>query len=529
MSNPSLLRVDLRRLILILAILSALITLANSFYASYRVQRQLLIDSTLESNRVYATKLAATADHFLNDSWQQLGYSAQQLSANFASREVLEAEATRLRRQTNSFNSVAIVGADGVALATSPDLHIQGRRLDTPGALEALRERRPLISEPYVSVIGNLVVFISQPVWAPDGRYLGYVGGTIYLKHNNELHALLGEHFYHDGSYLYVVDRSRRLLYHPDAERVGEQVAASEVVDAVLQGGTGLSGELRLRNSRGIDMLAGYAVVPSAGWGVVAQRPADATLAGMNTLMFNVLRNSLPLAVLTLLLIWWLARLISRPLWQLADSAQEMDKPATPERIRSVHSWYFEAAELKRAMLVGVELLHRKIGKLRQDAQTDPLTGLCNRRGLELTLDLWKIENRPFAVLALDIDHFKQVNDRFGHAAGDLVLQRLARLMRVCSRDADLLCRVGGEEFLMLLADASLASAERVAERLRRQVEMATIEPVGHVSVSVGVAHWPTHAADMRGVLKIADDMLYAAKQAGRNCVVAAGVDVEPS
>ena len=180
MSNPSLLRVDLRRLILILAILSALITLANSFYASYRVQRQLLIDSTLESNRVYATKLAATADHFLNDSWQQLGYSAQQLGANFASGEVLETEATRLRRQTNSFNSVAIVGADGVVLASSPDLHIQGRRLDTPGALEALRERRPLISEPYVSVIGNLVVFISQPVWAPDGRYLGYVGGTTH-------------------------------------------------------------------------------------------------------------------------------------------------------------------------------------------------------------------------------------------------------------------------------------------------------------------------------------------------------------
>ncbi|HYQ37774.1 MAG TPA: GGDEF domain-containing protein, partial [Pseudomonas sp.] len=172
---------------------------------------------------------------------------------------------------------------------------------------------------------------------------------------------------------------------------------------------------------------------------------------------------------------------------------------------------------------VGVELLHRKIGKLREDAQTDPLTGLCNRRGLELTLDLWKLENRPFAVLALDIDHFKQVNDRFGHAAGDQVLQRLARLMRICSRDNDLLCRVGGEEFLMLLADASPASAERVAERLRRQVEMATIEPVGHITVSLGVAHWPTHAGDMLSALRVADDMLYAAKQAGRNCVVVAG------
>ena len=85
-----------------------------------------------------------------------------------------------------------------------------------------MAERRPLISEAYVSMVGNLVVFISQPVLGADGSYLGYIGGSIYLKQRNELNALLGEHYYHDGSYLYVVDRSRRLLYHPDPERVGQ-------------------------------------------------------------------------------------------------------------------------------------------------------------------------------------------------------------------------------------------------------------------------------------------------------------------
>lgn len=75
----------------------------------------------------------------------------------------------------------------------------------------------------------------------------------------------------------------------------------------------------------------------------------------------------------------------------------------------------------------------------------------------------------------------------------------------------------------MLLADASPASAERVAERLRRQVELAVIEPVGHITVSLGVAHWPTHASDLRRVLQVADEMLYAAKQQGRNRVVVAG------
>ena len=517
MFSAFLFRVDFRRLLLLFATFSAIVTLVNGFYASYAVKRQQLIDSALESNRAYAQKLADSVDDFLRAAQQQLAYSAGVVGQRFDQGGMLLAEVDRLRLQTDTFNSVVMVDAQGRVRATSPEaLQIQGRRLDTPGAVEALREKRALVSEPYVSVAGNLLVFISHPVTDRAGRYLGYVGGTIYLKQKSILHNLLGAHYHSDGSYLYAVDQSRRLIYHPDIHRVGVQIDKNLVIDAVLQG---KSGAMQLKNSRDIDMLAGYAYVPSTAWGIVAQRPTHAALAALDDLMQSVFYKSLPLVVLLLGLVGWLSRLIARPLWQLADGARYMDKSTTAESILKIRSWYFETSELKRAMLVGVNLLHQKIGKLHQDVQTDPLTGLSNRRGMELALSVWQAAQTPVAVVAMDIDHFKRVNDGHGHSAGDQVLKRLAQLMRDNSRGGDVLCRVGGEEFLMLLPEARLEVAEQVAQRLRAQVQNTAMAPVGHITVSLGVAHWPQHGSDMATVLKAADAALYEAKHTGRNRV----------
>ncbi|MFV0934008.1 diguanylate cyclase [Pseudomonas jessenii] len=508
---------NLRRLILFLALLSALITLANTFYASYRVQRELLIETTLASNRAYADKVADSVDQFLQSTQQQLAYSARLLAGNVGDLSLLMAEAERLRLQTNNFNSVVFVDALGQVLAASPEtLGILGKQLNAPGAIEALRERRPLISQPYVAVTGNLLVFISSPVIDAAGVYRGFIGGSVYLKKKSMLNNLLGDHYYHDGSFVYVVDQNRRVLYHPDPAQVSEAVEESPMIDAVMRGETG---EMRLHTREGVDMLAGYARVPSAHWGVVSQRPTQITLASLSKSMFSVLRHTLPLAMLTLLFIWCFAQLISRPLRELANSAQDMDRPATVERIQKVRSWYFESSEIKRAMLVGFNLLHYKITKLHLDAQTDPLTGLHNRRGLQKALDHMQSEQQPFAVLSLDIDHFKLVNDTWGHDAGDQVLQALAKLMQSSSREGDVLCRVGGEEFLILLPGIAPEVSEQIAERLRRQVAQMLIEPVGCITISLGVAYWGRQGGEVEEVLKTADEMLYKAKRAGRNRV----------
>ncbi|MBB3270361.1 diguanylate cyclase (GGDEF)-like protein [Pseudomonas sp. OG7] len=505
-----------------LCALTALVMLCASYFASYRVQRQLLIDHALEANRVYATKLATITETFIGNALQQLSFSAGVQGHQLSDAAALQVETDRVLGQSMAFNSTFVIDANGVLLAISPASlrHFVGTRMQSPGAQEALHERRPLVSTPYLSAANNLVVVLSHPIFDDNGRYLGYVGGSLYLRERNILNSLLGEHFYKDGSYLYVVDRNRRLLYHPNSQRVGTVVEGNALVDQLA---TLDSGTRQLTNSQGVEMLAGYATVPSAGWGVVAQQPLAQTVTPLSHLILNVIGTSAPFALVGSLLLWWLALTIARPLWQLAAGARSMDRAGTAERLHRVPAWYFEAAELKRALLFGLNLLHERIGRLDRDAQTDPLTGLGNRRSLELSLSLLEAEGRAFAAIVLDIDHFKRVNDSHGHEVGDQALRQLAELMRRCCREGDLLCRTGGEEFLMMLPGASLEVAAVVAERLRVTVQDTPLEPVGAVTISLGVARWDGEAgSEPMETLSEADRALYRAKQEGRNRVVIA-------
>lgn len=512
------LRLDLRTLILLLSTLTAVVMLLTSYFASYRVQRQLLIDHSLESNWVYAAKLASITELFLEGALKQLAFSADNSEGMLDDTARLQRESERLLAQSNAFNSTFFVDSEGILRAVSPAplRTMLGQRMETPGALEALRERRALISTPFISKANNLVVVASQPIFAEDGRYLGYVGGSLYLRQHNILNSLLGEHFYQDGSYLYVVDHNRRLLYHPDAERVGTVVKDNPMIDQLHNKD---SGTRQFTNSLGVEMVAGFATVPVSGWTIVAQQPLTKTVQPSQRLILNVVGISVPLALLGGLALWSLALTITRPLWQLAAGARGLDKADTHERIHAVRAWYFEAAELKRALLFGLNLLQERIGRLNRDAQTDPLTGLGNRRRLDLSLSLLQADNRTFCVIVLDIDHFKRINDQYGHDVGDQVLRSLAELMRTCCREGDVLCRTGGEEFLMLLPGASLEVAQSVAERLRRVVQDTPLEPVGAVTISLGVACWPGGEDDPADALSKADRALYAAKHSGRNRV----------
>ncbi len=511
-------RLNLGKLILALALLSAVIALANTLHASYRVQREQLIGSTLEANRVYASKLAETTQNFVLSAQQQLAYSALALGRVPHDHDQLEDEAARLQLQTNSFNSVLIVDAAGTVLATSPQsLSLQGVVLKSVGNKEALARRVPFISAPYQSATGRLLVAISHPIFGAQGQYRGYVSGTIYLRERSILQTLLGKHYYRDGSYLYVVDRNGRILYHLDSKRVGEFVMENPVVQAVT---AGHSGAQQVRNSRGVQMLAGYAPVPSVGWGVVAQRPTDATLAPLSGLMSAVIWNAIPLAILSLLLTWWCARRISLPLWQLARNVQNRDTVIAIRHVTSVRAWYYEVAQLKSALLHSFNLLQDRIGKLNRASMTDPLTGLQNRRGLQQGLEDWQARGQPFGIIAVDIDRFKNINDRFGHAVGDAVILRIAQLMRGASRDTDLLCRNGGEEFLILLPGIEVSAVARIAERLRQQVAAEVFEEVGTVTISLGVSHYPSYHDDPQQALRLADKALYMAKEQGRDRTV---------
>jgi two-component system cell cycle response regulator len=163
-----------------------------------------------------------------------------------------------------------------------------------------------------------------------------------------------------------------------------------------------------------------------------------------------------------------------------------------------------------------------------RSARTDTLTGLANRRVFRETMDSEIRRSRryrwPVTVLMLDLDHFKAVNDSFGHMLGDIVLARVGGIVRQAVRDADAACRVGGEEFAVVLPETAREGGYAVAERIRRRVEHAfrgaTVE--GHdipMTVSAGLAIFPEDALHVDELIARADEALYGAKHAGRNRV----------
>ncbi|HEY5637434.1 MAG TPA: GGDEF domain-containing protein [Burkholderiales bacterium] len=168
--------------------------------------------------------------------------------------------------------------------------------------------------------------------------------------------------------------------------------------------------------------------------------------------------------------------------------------------------------------------------RLVRSALTDPLTGLSNRAGFEREFEreLSRIARKgtPFSVVMFDLDHFKQINDRFGHAAGDKALRFFADLLARTVRTHDVAARYGGEEFVLLMPGTERAEALHVAGRVRERLAARPVD-VGRdqvpLTVSGGVATYGEQGKDFDALLKAADDALYAAKSAGRNRMVAAG------
>ena len=174
-----------------------------------------------------------------------------------------------------------------------------------------------------------------------------------------------------------------------------------------------------------------------------------------------------------------------------------------------------------RLMAQANRLMHTaetRIDAARRLADRDPLTGLLNRRGLERSLSQRQQTGARGAVLMLDLDHFKRVNDVHGHDVGDRVLRDLARLVSRQMRRPDLAARFGGEEFVIYLSDLGQDAALRVAERVRMSVEDHLRVAGEAQTVSIGVAPWPP-GESFDAILKRADMAVYAAKAAGRNRV----------
>jgi diguanylate cyclase (GGDEF)-like protein len=169
----------------------------------------------------------------------------------------------------------------------------------------------------------------------------------------------------------------------------------------------------------------------------------------------------------------------------------------------------------------------RLMSTLRESALRDPMTGLHNRRFLQEYVDIlvsYTDRNKSsFTVLMADLDYFKQINDTYGHEAGDATLKALAKELTNSVRASDLVIRYGGEEFLILLRDTPPEKGLPVAEKIRETIENMKVELTGVVvqrTISIGIAGYPENSSNFWQVVKYADVALYQAKDAGRNRVL---------
>ena len=198
--------------------------------------------------------------------------------------------------------------------------------------------------------------------------------------------------------------------------------------------------------------------------------------------------------------------------------------------------WAFRGIEL--GMLLEMSLLSVSLGfnfkevyKARLSAEftsrIDPLTNLYNRRAFtQLVYPIWELgvrKKQRMSIVIIDLDWFKQINDEFGHDAGDGVLELVAKTIKARVRSSDLVFRWGGEEFLLFLPDTNVSDAKALAETLRMSVEEVTSKSITKVTTSIGVSAFNAQESvdtKIEGLIKVADEALYVAKHKGRNCVV---------
>ncbi|WP_241673271.1 sensor domain-containing diguanylate cyclase [Lacisediminimonas profundi] len=192
--------------------------------------------------------------------------------------------------------------------------------------------------------------------------------------------------------------------------------------------------------------------------------------------------------------------------------------------------------ETRKQLRVSEQALKRQLdeigvlqAQLREQANRDPLTGLYNRRYFDATLERELVrctrEQQPLSVVMIDIDHFKHLNDNYGHPAGDAVLKMLASILEGQARASDVACRYGGEEFMLLLPGVPAAIAQQRAEQWREAFAASVVSyDTAQIrsTLSAGIATFPTHGAVAEELIRCADMALYRAKTNGRNCVVVA-------
>lgn len=382
-------------------------------------------------------------------------------------------------------------------------------------------------------------VDFAAPIHGADGRLRGVVAAHAHWSWAGEVLrsslATAGE-----SVEAFVVNAAGEIIY--PYEHVGRLMLPAALPDS--------GGYARVDWDDGEPFLTARAAMNSTtdlGWQVVVRQPVAKALAPVSELHRTLLVLGGAVAVAFMFLAYRLAAAFSRPVEALAGAAQRVEQgdEETPFDVRSDIREVRTLADSLRGMTARLlgrrrELqeinatLERKVEArtaelaaanraLEKLARSDALTGLANRLAANERLhgEFLRMQRTGvrYAVLLMDVDHFKRVNDTYGHEVGDRVLRHVAGIVAASARATDFVARFGGEEFFAILPDTDLAGALVVAEKICAAVADAAAPVVGQVTLSVGVAQAAPDDASEDDAVNLADRHLYRAKAEGRNRV----------
>ncbi len=337
--------------------------------------------------------------------------------------------------------------------------------------VRSMSEPYELNVDPDLANADALTIFINYRVIDTDGTYLGAAGVGLAVDSMTRMVATLKSEY---GTNVYFVDRSGRIVAgEPYGGPGPEDPALAPIYRRDLRVGPG---SFRYRHGSE-NVLLFVRWLPEVGWFLFVERPEDAAMAGARRALY------LNLVVYVLILVL--------------------------------------------ALLAAGFTVNRFQSRLERTASFDPLTGAMNRLAFQTVADHSireaRREGRPLSVILFDIDHFKAVNDTLGHAAGDEALKTVVRTCAATLRASDLLCRWGGEEFLVLLPASGPDGAFAAAEKLRAAVSAERLAPGSPtVTISAGTATLRPEE-DLSSLVQRADERLLEAKRTGRNRTVRAG------
>jgi diguanylate cyclase (GGDEF)-like protein len=318
-----------------------------------------------------------------------------------------------------------------------------------------------------------LTIFINYRVLGYEGQYIGVTGVGLTV---DAVRALINDYQKRYRRSVYFVDKQGSIaLFGNDMHIADTDIRAidglRDIADRILKEG---AGSFAYR-SKGHDHLLNVRFIPELNWYLFVEQLEDEALAGIRNTLYLNLTISLIITAIVLL--------------------------ATSFTI------------------------NRYQGRLEEMATTDKLTGLANRQAFDLLMQQALSESRrnkaPLLAVLIDIDHFKEINDRLGHGAGDSVIQQVATVIKATLREPDIVCRWGGEEFLVVLKGPTADQGRPLAEKIRSAVETGTFrhgEAVIPVTISLGIAAYANGDTPDQLIAR-ADKALYEAKGRGRNLV----------